>query len=121
MIVFCIILKYQNCTYTNGTIPLKKDNKNYNKSKLVFTITDYGNLSKNTDKVYNDLINFKVPLRRHPPENWTDSGTIHDFQRTENQGKSYLINVAENLLTSMNGKLYRCPFAATQRALRGYP
>ena len=54
--------------YTNGTIPLKKDRiKNYNKSKLVFTITDYGNLSKNTDKVYNDLIYFNVPTRRHPP------------------------------------------------------
>ena len=28
--------------YTNGTIPLKDERlKNYNKSKLVFTITDY--------------------------------------------------------------------------------
>ena len=109
--------------YTNGTIPLKKDRiKNYNKSKLVFTITDYGNLSKNTDKVYNDLINFKVPLRRHPPENWTDSGTIHDFQRTENQMKELFDKCCgKNLLTSMNGKLYRCPFAANAESFKGIP
>lgn len=109
--------------YTNGTIPLKKDRiKNYNKSKLVFTITDYGNLSKNTDKVYNDLIYFNVPTRRHPPENWTDSGRIYNFKRTEIEMKELFDNCCgKNLLTSMNGKLYRCPFAANADSFKGIP
>ena len=107
--------------YTNGTIPLKKDRiKNYNKTKLVFTITDYGSLSKNTDKVYNDLIFFNVPTRRHPPENWTDSGRIHDFKRTETEMKELFdVCCGKNLLTSMNGKLYRCPFAANADSFKG--
>lgn len=109
--------------YTNGTIPLKNERlKNYNKSKLVFTITDYGNLSKNTDKVYDALINNNVPTRLHPPENWTDSGVIQDFKRTEVEMKQLFdICCGKNLLTSMNGKLYRCPFAANAESLKGIP
>ena len=46
--------------YSNGTIPLKEDRlKNYQNSKLVFAITDYDKLSKNTDRVHQSLIKLK--------------------------------------------------------------
>ena len=55
-------------------------------------------------------------------ENWTDSGRIYNFKRTEIEMKSYSIIVVEkNLLTSMNGKLYRCPFAANADSFKGIP
>ena len=109
--------------YSNGTIPLKKDRiKNYNKTKLVFTITDYGNLSKNTDKVCKELEDNNVTTRRHPPENWTDSAQIVDFNRSKNEMEELFdVCCGKNLLTSMNGKLYRCPFVANAESLRAIP
>ena len=109
--------------YSNGTIPLKEDRlKNYQNSKLVFTITDYGKLSKNTDRVHQSLIKLNILTRRHPPEYWTDSGTIQNFNRSEDGMKEIFdLCCGKNLLTSMNGKLYRCPFAANADSLKGIP
>ena len=109
--------------YTNGTIPLKKDRiEKYTDSKLVFTITDYGSLSKNTDKVYDLLKELRVTTRRHPPENWTDSAKIFDFNRDESEMKElFEVCCGKNLLTTMNGKLYRCPFAANAESLSAIP
>lgn len=109
--------------YTNGTIPLKKDRiEKYSNSKLVFTITDYGTLSKNTDKVHDLLKELSVTTRRHPPENWTDSAKIFDFKRDEKEMKElFEVCCGKNLLTTMNGKLYRCPFAANAESLSAIP
>ena len=109
--------------YTNATIPLKSERlKKYNKSRLVFTITDYGKLSKNTDKVHNELIKNNITTRRHPPENWTDSGQIQDFKRpVKEMEELFDVCCGKNLLTSMNGKLYRCPFAANAESLNAIP
>ena len=109
--------------YSNGTIPLKEDRlKNYQNSKLVFAITDYDKLSKNTDRVHQSLIKLNIPTRRHPPEYWTDSGTIQNFNRSEDGMKEIFdLCCGKNLLTSMNDKLYRCPFAANADSLKGIP
>lgn len=110
--------------YTNGTIPLKdeKIKKFNNTEKLVFTITDYGKLSKNTFKVKSQLDENKIVTRLHPPENWTDSGKIYDFNRsTEEMEELFEKCCGKNLLTSMNGKLYRCPFAANAESLKAIP
>jgi len=109
--------------YTNGTIPLKEERLNkYSKSKLVFTITDYGKLSKNTDKVHDTLIAKNITTRRHLPENWTDSGRIEDFRRSKSEMEELFdVCCGKNLLTSMNGKIYRCPFVANAESLKAIP
>ena len=109
--------------YTNATIPLKPDlMKKFTTPKVIFSITDYGSLSKNTNKVTDVLTNLGISYRSLPPNNWTDSGRMHDFKRTE-EG---MINIFEkccgkNLYTMMYGKLYRCPFSANAERLSGIP
>jgi sulfatase maturation enzyme AslB (radical SAM superfamily) len=109
--------------YTNATIPLKPDlMKNFSTPKVVFSITDYGSLSRNTQKVTDMLDCLNVSYRSLPPSNWTDSGRMHDFQRSEES----MIDIfdrccGKNLYTLMYGKLYRCPFSANAERLNGIP
>ncbi len=109
--------------YTNATIPLKAElMKSYVTPKLVFSITDYGNLSKNTDKVIGVLKEMNIAYRALPPNNWTDSATIKDRKRSETS----MIDIFErccgkNLFTIMYGKLYRCPFTSNAERLHAIP
>ena len=71
--------------YSNATIPIKETEyeiKVLQHPKVLFSITDYGNLSKNTERVVSALERFNINYKRRPPEYWTDSGTIHNFNRT---------------------------------------
>ncbi len=109
--------------YTNATIPLKAElMKKYSTPKLVFSITDYGSLSKNTQKVIDVLKENDVPYRSMPPNNWTDSAIIRDQKRTEES----MIDIfdrccGKNLFTIMYGKLYRCPFVSNAERLHAIP
>ena len=70
--------------YANATIPIKEKEyeiKVLQNPKVLFSITDYGSLSKNTNKVVSTLNKLGIAYRQHPPENWTDSGKIFDFKR----------------------------------------
>jgi len=109
--------------YTNATIPLKAElMKKYVTPKLVFSITDYGALSKNTTKVTDLLKEMNIAYRSLPPNNWTDSAVIKDQKRSE-EG---MIDIFErccgkNLFTVMYGKLYRCPFVSNAERLHAIP
>jgi len=109
--------------YTNATIPLKSElMKKYVTPKLVFVVTDYGNLSKNTTKVTGLLSDMNIAYRSLPPNNWTDSAGIGDQKRNEDG----MIDIFErccgkNLFTIMYGKLYRCPFTANAERLHAIP
>lgn len=109
--------------YTNATIPLKAElMKKYVTPKLVFSITDYGSLSKNTKKVTDLLTEMNIAYRAMPPNNWTDSAVIKDQKRSE-EG---MIDIFErccgkNLFTVMYGKLYRCPFVSNAERLHAIP
>lgn len=109
--------------YTNATIPLKGDlMKKYVTPKLVFSITDYGALSKNTNKVIDLLDEMNIAYRALPPNNWTDSAVIKDQKRSEDG----MIDIFErccgkNLFTIMYGKLYRCPFVSNAERLHAIP
>ncbi len=109
--------------YSNAMIPIKHDQVDILRNKkIVFSLTDYGKLSKNTKRVIDSLDSMGVAYRLHPPENWTDSGTIHNFNRTvEEQKKLFSDCCGKNLLTVTGGKLYRCPFAANADRLRAIP
>ena len=109
--------------YTNATIPLKAElMKKFSTPKLVFSITDYGNLSKNTQKVIDILIEEKIPHRSMPPNNWTDSAVIKDQKRSE-EGMIDIFKkcCGKNLFTIMYGKLYRCPFVSNAERLHAIP
>jgi len=109
--------------YTNATIPLKKELMyKYNSPKVVFSITDYGILSKNTKKVTDVLDDINISYRALPPNNWTDSAIIKDFQRdVENMKELFEKCCGKNLFTVMYGKLYRCPFVANAERLSAIP
>ena len=109
--------------YTNATIPLKAElMKKFSTPKLVFSITDYGKLSKNTQKVIDVLKTENIPHRSMPPNNWTDSAVIKDQKRSEES----MIDIfdkccGKNLFTIMYGKLYRCPFVSNAERLHAIP
>ena len=109
--------------YTNATIPLKNDQLEVLKHpKVVFSVTDYGNLSRNTSKVIGTLTENKIPYRHYPPQNWTDSGVIHDYKRSiEEMEELFDQCCGKNLLTATDGLLFRCPFAANAHRLKAIP
>lgn len=109
--------------YSNAMIPIKEIHADILANpKLVFSLTNYGSLAKNTPKVVDQLKKLGASFRLHEPENWTDSGVIRDFQRTQ-QGLEKLFEdcCGKNLLTLSDGKLYRCPFAANADRLSAIP
>lgn len=109
--------------YSNAMIPIKANQAEILKHpKIVFSLTDYGALAKNTPRVTQSLDEMGVAYRLHVPENWTDSGVIHDFKRTvDEQKKLFSDCCGKNLLTVSAGKLYRCPFAANADRLKAIP
>ena len=109
--------------YSNAMVPIKEDQGQILRNpKVVFSLTDYGSLAKNTTLVAKSLEAMGVAYRLHPPENWTDSGTIEDFKRTiEGQKQLFADCCGKNLLTVTDGKLYRCPFAANADRLKAVP
>jgi organic radical activating enzyme len=109
--------------YTNATIPLKAELMNkYVTPKLVFSITDYGKLSKNTNKVISLLKEMNIGYRALPPNNWTDSALIRDHKRSEYEMVDIFNRCCgKNLFTIMYGKLYRCPFVSNAERLHAIP
>ena len=109
--------------YTNGMIPVKKDKVEILRNKkLVFTVTNYGDIAKNTLKVIESLKELGVTYRVHEPEYWTDSGTVHKFSRTLQENISLFEQCCgKNLITLSAGKIYRCPFAANADRLQAIP
>ncbi len=109
--------------YTNATIPLKKNLMSMFKTpKLVFSITDYGNLSRNTKRVTEALDEMSIAYRCLPPSNWTDSGRMQNYKRSIDDMKNIFEKCCgKNLFTLMYGKLYRCPFSANAERLKGIP
>jgi MoaA/NifB/PqqE/SkfB family radical SAM enzyme len=109
--------------FSNAMVKIKEEYYDLLKNKkIVFSLTNYGALAKNTPIIVEQLTKFNVPYRLHPPENWTDSGVIFDFKRTQ-QGLEEIFNdcCGKNLLTVTNGRLYRCPFAANADRLMAIP
>jgi len=111
--------------YTNATIPLKEQYKNILKNeKVIFSITDYGNLSKNTQKVQNFLDEYSISYRIHKPEYWTDSGrvVVPKKDKSVDELKVFFEDCcAKNLYTVLGDRIYRCPFVANADNLKAIP
>ncbi len=109
--------------YTNGMIPPKIEHLELLKHmKIFFSVTDYGDLGRNTHKTIDFLKANNIKFRVHPPENWTDSGKIGNYNRSVDQMKEIFSKCCgKNLYTVVNGKFYRCPFAANADSLKAIP
>lgn len=109
--------------YTNGMIPPKEEElKNFNKAKILFSITDYAELGRNLEKTVSILDKYSLPYRVHPPEHWTDSGKILEKPWATLEAKDLFAKCCgKNLYTLIGENLYRCPFAANADQLKAIP
>jgi len=109
--------------FTNGTIvPTKNQLKIFQNEKVLFVITDYGKLSKNTQKMVDLCKEYKVGYYCEEVSGWTECSTIHKHNRTQKEQESVFMRCcAKNLITISNGKLYRCPFIANAHRLNAMP
>jgi hypothetical protein len=109
--------------YTNGMVPPNKDKLlSINLTKVVFSVTDYGDLGRNLDKTISCLRELGVAYRVHPPEHWTDSGRILENPTGDDLAQQEFSKCCgKNLYTLVKSKLYRCPFAANAEQFQGIP
>ena len=109
--------------FSNAMIPFREDGMLVLRHpKVVLSLTNYGDLAKSTMDNVSRLEKAGIPYRLHPPENWTDSGVIHDFGRSAPENEHLFENCCgKNLLTLSMGRLYRCPFAANADRLGAIP
>lgn len=109
--------------YSNAMIPIKNSEADIiQHPKVLFSLTDYGELAQHTPRIAKELESLGATYRLHPPEQWTDSGVIFDFQRSEAEMKQLFAECCgKNLFTVSAGQIYRCPFAANADRLRAVP
>lgn len=109
--------------YTNGMIvPKDTELRSLSKDRVLFSITDYGELGRNLSKTITVLSEGGFNFRVHPPEHWTDSGRILDEELTKDQATELFAKCCgKNLFTLIADRLYRCPFAANADQLAAIP
>lgn len=100
--------------YTNGTIVPKGERINIFKHKIIkFSISDYGKVSKNVEKLITVLKENKIEYIREKVLEWQDCARIDNFERTDDINKEVFGNCCVNeTLTLLHGKLYLCPYSA---------
>ena len=108
--------------YSNATIiPQGENFECLKNSKVLVDITNYGKLSRKHQE-YIDL--FKKNKIRYTTNIavWTDSGTLNYQKKSEDKLIHMFKNCCVNdVLTLLNGKLYRCPFSANAMNLNAIP
>lgn len=99
--------------YTNGMVPLKESQKDLmSHPKIIFSVTDYGALAKNTHAVVEQLEEWGCTYRVHPPEHWTDSGRIMHHGRSDEANQRLFDECCgKNLWTISDQGFGRCPFS----------
>ena len=115
--------------FSNATIIPKNENLSCLKNEKVFLdITNYNGcdggkkLSRNHDKIISILEDEKVNYITHPPQVWTDSAKIEFRDFNENILKDMFSKCCvSDILTILNGNIYRCPFSANAINLDAIP
>jgi organic radical activating enzyme len=96
--------------YTNGVIVPRSFPLD---AKISYAITDYGKKSKNIDRLKNNLEICNIRYRVSRPDKWIDCAKIGKHERTKEENEKLFQGcVANNLVTLVKGKLFKCPFAA---------
>lgn len=129
--IFEIVLYAQtkksiNCVIitTNGTIiPKKEDLLKVDKEHFYFTISDYGDVSKNIGAIKTLLKDTNIdsynPIK---DDTWGDSAHIEFRDKTIPQlTKTYKECHALHCVTSVDNKIFRCPFLAATYQLQAIP
>ncbi len=103
--------------YTNATIVPKNETlKSLIHEKVSLDITRYETHKhsiNNHEKLMNVLKENKINYITHTADRWTDSGRVKKYERTEGELQSLFHNCCVgDILSILNGKLYRCPFSA---------
>lgn len=108
--------------YTNAMVPINlKYAALLQDKRIVFSITNYGELANRTPEVISQIEDLGVTFRQSPPVNWTDSGTILSKKISAASAQDLFEKCCgKNLLTLSDGKLYRCPFAANGERLGAF-
>ncbi|MEV0829260.1 radical SAM protein [Nonomuraea rubra] len=108
--------------YTNATIVPRGDNLDcLRHEKVVVEITNYGAHSRKHDELVATLRENGVTHLSKIPV-WTDSGRIRFVERSDAELDDMFRNCCVNdVLTLLNGKLYRCPFSANGTNLGAIP
>ena len=109
--------------YTNATIAPKIEQlQSFQGKKVNFIITDYGKLSKNIDRMIENLIKFNISYKREPANDWVDCSRIKHHKRPLKQLEEVFKQCCvKYLYTLLDGKLYRCPFIANAANLKAIP
>ena len=89
--------------------------------KVLIDITNYGKLSSKHEEYIKLFKENNIRYTTNIPV-WTDSGTINYQKKTEEKLVHMFKNCCVNdILTLLNGKLYRCPFSANIMNLNAIP
>lgn len=108
---------------TNGTIfPSDTIWNALEDKKIEFNITDYGDLSRNLVHIQRELEKRGISYHIHKAGGWTKCSDIKKHRRSQqNLIKLYDECCAKNLITLLNGKLYKCPYIANAMNLQAIP
>ena len=108
--------------YTNGMIPLKAEYRSlFLDEKIVFSVTDYGDLARNTSNFVKQLEDWGCVFRVHPQEHWTDSGRIAKQHRRDDENQKLFDECCgKNLWTLSDKGFGRCPFAVNAAHLGAF-
>lgn len=109
--------------YTNGTIIPKEEQWEYLKSnKVLFIITNYGELSRNLDQLTKKLSENGIAFYVQKVGGWTDcSKVIKHSRKADDQKEIFKMCCAKNTFTLSKGKIFRCPFSANANRLHAVP
>lgn len=112
--------------YTNATIVPKNETlKSLMHQKVSLDITRYETHKhsiNNHEKLMNVLKEHKINYITHTADRWTDSGRVKKYERTEDELQSLFHNCCVgDILSILNGKLYRCPFSANAHNINAIP
>jgi hypothetical protein len=121
------VLEYSNfnklVVFTNGTIVPKQEKvKTFQNQKIIFKISNYGEISKNVTKLENFLSLNKIRYISERVTRWQDCARIEKFDRPISLTKEIFGNCCVNeALTMLHGKLYLCPYSAHAENLDAIP
>jgi organic radical activating enzyme len=109
--------------YTNATIPPKAEQlESFQGKNVNFTITDYGKLSKNIDRMIELLKKYNISYDRQIADDWIDCSRIKNHRRASKDLKEVFKQCCvKYIYTLLHGKLYRCPFIANAANLNAIP
>ncbi len=110
--------------YTNGQIIPKGENLEcLRKKNVILEISNYGNISRNHDKIVKLCEDEKISYSTFKLEKWDDCGRIMPYSnKSEKELKHLFSNCCNSdLISLLDGKLYRCPFSANGTHLGAIP